>query len=726
MADRVGKEVEKFAERVDEWHSHGNGSERDLYQTTLHMVDSLKEFADSTVEELRDQSGAENRGELQKSVRRRIKKMAEEARPDLDFQSVLTSTEPHAGPQSARVQELRHWEAEAATWDLLRIIIEHYHPEPGHDIEAEKRERLAAMGDTNRYSPNIEIWDRFLLEDDEAKEKEIVLRWLERTAQNSESDIKSITEQLEAESGKDTQTWTSGWLDTKFKLKQEKRLNHMDRHFGEAFHGLKANDEAQDLVTQLDPDAPTRQKRALAKSDEYYERALWMVCYEMLRRGVPWGEVSEWCKDKNEAWRGISLGAADETHPDGVPNLSGPTAGYLFRRMCYCAAIGSRTQYEAAVYGLLSGDVETVESVCRSWDDHLYARYNALLLSRFDEYLLKNYPRRLPQAIAQKFVFRDAAAKMDSWESSSAEVIDLLKSQRSTAALAELPIKLIQSSLIGGGMSKLVRKIGEALGLMLKKDTSITSLFWDPASDGVTSKSHSISSSQQSTGEKCYQTLAVDSNCLRILVHIFIVLRKGLGLLEEENEAERANLDNIIIAYIEFLRMTKRILLIPLYAAQLDGDRPYHCLARILPDIRNPEEQKEFIKLLEGYDLDPARVLAGNFAHIAETLTRENKHTYIPKYTLLEETKEPDDLWPGVRVRRQFAGLDINPSDDLILDSMRWHLHLEREIETTFPVLHTGLMYLLRKHVPSKPYSTELSLIFVCRNGPHRRCHGAD
>lgn len=705
MADRVGKEVEKFAERVDEWHSHGNEGERQRYHSTLRLVDSFKEFADATVEELRDQSGAENRGELQKSVRRRIKKMAEEARPGLDtdlsqsFQSVLTSTEAQSSPQSARVMELRNWEAEAATWDLLRVMIEHSLPEPGHDVEAHKRERLDAMGTINRYSPSIEIWDRFLLEDDQAREKEIVLRWLERTAQNSESDIKSITEQLEAESGKDTQTWTRGWLDTKSKLKQEKRMHNMDRHFTDIFHGLKANDEAQELVTQLDPDAPTRQKRALAKSDEYYERALWMVCYEMLRRGVPWREISEWCKEKNEAWRGISLGAADEAHPDGVPNLSGTTSGYLFRRMCYCAAIGSRTQYEAAVYGLLSGDVETVESVCRSWDDHLYARYNALLLSRFDEYLLRNHPRRVPQTIAQKFVFRDAAAKLESWEHSALEVMDLLKSQKSTAGLAQAPIKLIQSGLISGRMEDLIHGVGAALRVMLMKDTSITSLFWEPSSDGAPLTSRSISS-QLPAGEKAYQNLAVDHHGLRILVHIFIVLSKGLGLLSDGDDIERANFDNIIVAYIEFLRMTRRMLLIPLYASQLDGDRPYHCLARILPDIKNPEEQKEFIGLLVNYDLDPARVLMDNFTYVTDALTLGKKHAPISKYSLLEKTQEPDDLWPGVRISRQFSGLDIDQSDDMILESLRWHVHLETEIETTFPVLSTGLMYLLRKLIP--------------------------
>jgi nuclear pore complex protein Nup107 len=706
MADRVGKEVEKFAERVDHWYSKGSDIENRRYSSTLNMVQEFEKYAQSTVEGLKDSSGADNREQLQKSVRRRIKKMAEDDRPQFGFdasqssQSVIPSIETHAGSPSERVQELRHWQAEAATWDLVRIIIKHYHPEPGRDVEAEKREQLSEIGDTNRYSNNIDIWNRFLLDDDVAKEKEIVLRWLERTAKNSESDIDSITKQLEAESGRDTSDWTHGWLDTKLKLKQQKRVYNRDHYFGEDFHGLKTDDHAQDLVTQLDPDAPTRQKRALAKSDEYYERALWMVCYEMLRRGVPWKEISDWCKEKNEMWRGVSLGAADEKQPNGVPNLSGATVGYLFRRICYCASIGSRTPYESAVYGLLSGDVETVESVCRSWDDHLYARYNALLLSRFDEYLLKNFPQRLPQTMVQKFVFRDAAAKIGSWESSSAEVVELLKSHKATSSLANLPIKLIQGSLIGGGVETLVRSVGEAIGHMLGKDTTSTSLFYDPTAPEPTQQRKI--SLKQSTAEKSIQNLAVDHHCLRILVHVFIVFREGLGLLEQDDEVERTKFDNVIVAYIEFLRQTKRISLIPLYAAQLDDERAYHCLARILPDITDTNEQSEFIRLMGHYGLDPPRVIAENYLNIAGILMAEKKHAYLTKYTILEKTEEPDEIWPGVRVRAELPGLDVDEDDELMLDALRWHAHLETEIESSFPILHSGLLYLLRKSYPAR------------------------
>ncbi len=387
MADRVGKEVEKFAERVDHWHTHGNDSRKAKYQTTVKMVGKFKDLAESQVKELKKVNAAENKGDLTKSVRRRIQNMAEA--PDntsqgalgQSFQSIAPSVDPSSTTASKNLQELRQWQAELATWELLRLIIDHYHPEPGTDVVAAKKAQLAKLGGATWDQRNSEIWDRFLLEDDQAKEKAIIRRWLEQTAQNSESDIESITAELESSSGKGTHTWTSGWQDTKSKIKHAKRLEGTDQPLHAETTNIRTTDKTANLITQLDPDASARQKRVLEKTDEYYERALWMVCYEMMRRGVPWKQIVEWCHDRNEGWRGVSVGAAYEAHPDGGPNVAGPTVGYLFRRMCFYAARGARIPYEGAVYGLLSGDLKQAQSVSRSWDDHLYAHYNALLLS---------------------------------------------------------------------------------------------------------------------------------------------------------------------------------------------------------------------------------------------------------------------------------------------------------------------------------------------------------
>ncbi|KAF2188105.1 nuclear pore complex protein-like protein Nup107 [Zopfia rhizophila CBS 207.26] len=697
MAERVGKEVEKFAERVDHWHTHGNEDQRAKYHTTLRMVGKFKDLADSRVKELKEKSGVENRGELAKSVQWMIQNMADSPHPSIEndlgkpFQPVIPSVEP----SSSNIQELRQWQAESATWDLLRIIIELYHPEPGLDVMAAKRARLAKVGGAYRYSPNSEIWERFLLEDDQAKEKLLILRWLEKTAESNESDIQSITEQLEAQSGKDTSTWTSGWLDSKSKIKQEKRLRGSDQPLDADISRLRNGDRTQLLVTQLDPDAPTRQRRHLEKSDDYYERALWMVLYEMMRRGTPWEQVCEWCKDKNESWRGISIGAAYESPPDGGPNVSGPNVGYLFRRMCFYAARGARYEYERALYGLLGGDLKSVEPACRSWDDHLYARYNALLLSRFDGYLQRNYPQKVPSTLARKFVFQDAVAAIGDWENSASQVIDHLKQQKSTAAQALSPIKLIQGSLITRNIEGLIYNVGVAISMMLREDKRSVNLIIDPNSDPKTPTAEFLNPRSEATAEKYYQTLAMDPHAFRILVHVFIVLRNGLGLLKQMEFDQWAAVDNVIAAYIEFLRISQRVDLIPLYAAQLHPERQTHCLGRILPDIRHPQEQKRCINLMQQYGIDVSQAIAQNYQCVLEASGLLSTRDPIKRYEMLEPTGEDEWLWPGQRIKKSFSGLEIESKEEAVIDCLLWYNHLERERSAMFVNLTDAMKHFL-------------------------------
>lgn len=713
MADRVGKEVEKFAERVDHWHTYGKDNAAAKHQATVKMVGHFRDVAESQVKELKRTSDAENQGALNKSVRRRVQNMGAASGSNGQgsfgsFQSIIPSVEASTAPDSASVQELRQWQAELATWDLLRIIIDHYHPEPGKDIEAEKQARLEEAGGDKRYSPNSEIWDRFLLDDDQAKEKDLILRWLEQTAQDSDSDIESITAVLEQHSGKGANTWTSGWLDTKSKIKQAKRMEGSDRPLKPANSNLKTTDRSQTLVTQLDPDAPSRQKRVLEKSDEFYEKALWLVCYEMMRRGVPWKEICEWALERNEAWRGVSIGATYESHVQGSPNVAGDTVGYLFRRMCFYAAEGTRLQYEGAVYGLLSGDLDKVREVSRTWDDHLYAHYNALLLSRFDSYLQRQYPNRVSQNMSQRFVFRDAAAKIGDWSKSSNTVVNALKQNKATSGLATAPIKLIQGALIGQSLEELVHMVGIALADMLQSDDRPGNLMVHPDSSENDRGPKPVSEQRAITADRYYQTLVSDPHAFRILVHIFIALRGGLDMLQTADLAQWFAMDNVIAAYIEFLRLTKRIQLIPLYAAQLPEARQYYCLARVLPDIKNHEEQKNCIALLNSYGVDAVEVVAQSFTLAFNqsgfiSFDEDGSSVInnpIKRFHLIQPTDPVKEkiLWPGVRIKPEFDGTEIEPKDESIIEALYWYHYLGSEDDQTFEHLKNALTIFLRTY----------------------------
>jgi len=708
MADRVGKEVEKFAERVDHWHTHGNESANAKYHTTVKLVDKFRDLAESTVRELKKKSSMDNQGELDKNVRRRIKGLANDDGQRLfaeSSRSIVPSIEPSAAPEASSVRELRHWQAELATWELMRVIIDHHHPEPGTDVAAEKEARLADVGGTSRYSPKDEVWDRFVLEDDAAREKKIILKWLQQTAKNTESDIDSIIDQWGTVSGKDTNTWTSGWLDTKAKIKQAKRMQGADRPLDKD-HTIQSQGSVAPLVTRLDPDAPLRQKRALDKSDDYYENALWMVCYEMLRRGEPWEKISEWCKERNEAWRGVSLGAAYTTHPDGGPNVAGNDLGYLFRRMSFYASRGAKLPYEGAVYALLSGDVKRVQETCRSWDDHLYAYYNALLLSRFDRYLRQN-PQPHPWVSDKSvldFVFQDEASNVDHWDTSNQQIIEVLMRNAATSDEAKTPIKLIQGALISGTIEDLLYKVGVAIADMLQDDERPVNLIIDPDTENLdwpTSKK--FAEHRAVSAEGYHQTLARDPHALRLLAHICIIFREGFQTIPWRRDPEAYAMQNVIVAYIELLRVSKRMQLIPLYAAQLGALRAPHCLARILPDIKNNEEQKRCVTLIRTYRVEPIDVVCVNFELQLMALGYVNRDPFevpnpISRFAIVEKWTGKDAyLWPGLRIQQDVAGFDILPKEEALIQSLQWFGHLDADYEQTFKYLEKALITLLRK-----------------------------
>lgn len=712
MAERVGKEVEKFAEKVDNWHVYGNESSRAKYQHTVELVGHFKHVAETQVKELKKAHATKNKQHLGDSVRRRIQYMAEASGADAQTgpaQSSLSFDSSLSPPQdlaSRDLQDLRQWQAELATWELVRIMIAQHYPKPDTDPKADKQRRLAQAGGNKRYSPNSDIWYRFILEDDKAKEKDLVLRWLEQTARNERSEVESITAELERQSGRGAHTWTSGWLDTKGQIKQAKRLEGADQPLRPDDIHIKTSDRTHDLVTQLDPDSPARQKRGLEPSDEYYERALWMVCYEMLRRGLPWSEICEWAQERNEAWRGVSVGAAFEAHPNGGPNLAGPTVGYLFRRMCFYAARGARTPYEGAVYGLLSGDLKQAQNACHSWDDHLHAHYNALLLSRFDVYLQKNHAHRVDQKLAQKFVFQDAVSNIGDWDGASRKVIDVLKQQKSTAKESTQPIKLIQGALIAETLDELLLKVGTGLADLLKDDQRPVNLMLHPDSDVTDPGPQPVGEERRYTAEDCYQDVPKDAHALRILVHVFIMFKNGLNTLDSEQLPVWIAMDNVVVAYIEMLRITQRISVIPIYAAQLAPERAAHCLARVIPDIKNSEEQRKTVDLFNQYGIDIVEVIAqaftfafGNsgFTHFAK-----GGYTVITKPIGRFEILGPSDahnagLWPGYRIKREFGGEVIEPKEEAIIETLQWYHYISNDYQQTFEHLRNALTIFLRK-----------------------------
>ena len=130
------------------------------------------------------------------------------------------------------------------------------------------------------------------------------------------------------------------------------------------------------IVTELDPDAPLRQGKTLHPDDEPPEQTLLKQIFSFIRRGDI-KKAQEICRDANAHWRAASL--------SGVPE-DGTTLNNGWRKACLqIARQGQVDRMERAIYGAICGDLDSVTPVCGTWEDLLWAHYNTIYTWKLEE-----------------------------------------------------------------------------------------------------------------------------------------------------------------------------------------------------------------------------------------------------------------------------------------------------------------------------------------------------
>ncbi|KAF2671959.1 hypothetical protein BT63DRAFT_422472 [Microthyrium microscopicum] len=697
MSDSSSYQVDRAAEFVDAMEVEVyNGLQEDphdhahfhlvRYKAAIGLLEGLKDIADEVVQNT-EQSNPDINNSLTKSWRGRIKGVNRQShRSSLGFEAT-TATETMEEPSK---KELRKAQAELSTWELLTGLLNVRKPAPlpdGGDVNDSIQGFLIGRGVAHEFTPDAELWERFLLENTSAREKKAVLEWLEKCAGRESSSIDAIIAELAESAGTDQGTWTSGFLNTRERIKGEKRRRGIDAPLDSAT--LRTSENTEPLVTQLDPDAVVRQGRSLEKSDALQDRALWLTCFAMLRRGMRWQEIKEWCEERGEGWRAASFGAAcdDQQSRSG---LAGPQAGMLWRRMCLAAArhIGM-DQYQRAVYGILAGDIKSVDPVCASFDDLLFVRYNALLLRSYEDYLHQLYPERFNNLVAQKFPALASTISPEDLEADTTDYIYRIINHPSALGDASDPIKAIQASLIANDFHILITHVGLIIAERANQGDSSTRLMPPLPSYPY---------------DKRYQCLAKDIDAIRIMIHIYAIY-EYVGYpfpLPFDFEA----MEYVIIAYIDYLRSQRKLEAIPIYAMLLSVETRERTLAIILVDIEDYSEQERLVTLLESIKVNLPRVVIQQYLYSASLIGFLNEDWHpLPRYNLLEDTK--DARWPGFRIRREFGPGQLSFEEDRMVRSVEWYLYVNSDWEETF----YGLSYAMRVFLLSGMFNGALQLV---------------
>jgi len=669
VADRISVQVEAFAIHVDEWVLEFDLLKDDpakRHARTLELLNSLHNAIRDTVSTLKTKRSLTEPHELSQNWRGRIQ----------EVKDIAASISRPAGSINGRStdleeakDEIQHSQAEANTWDLLRRLVDLHFRHPTIDVEESRREYLNLRGEIDENTPNSELWERFILTNDDAREKKIVLKWLEDCANPSDSELETIVEKLETIAGTDRGTWSHGWLNTRERIKADKRIRSLTAPLKESTISVLNSERTADLVTQLDPDAPGRQQKGLEKVDEIHERSLWLACFAMLRRGIPWDEIREWCEERREAWRAVSFGMVSETQDSRIC-LAGPSAGVLFRRMCFAASRRTGAyEYERAVYGLLAGDIESVEPVCWSWDDFLHAYYNAILTASFETFLQDECRGKLSPTLLQRFPQPNQAG----WSEDANQVIERLKYQKSSTREAHTPIKLIQGALLSRTFPQFTRNVGIAMSKAANAEE----------------RTPLIPPTTASTSED-FTDLLQDLDVIRMIVHLLILYEAFNGPIETSTPADRVLIENVYVYYLNLLRVLRKIEAIPTYARFLSQPRREEVVGIIMVDVIDNREQKELVRLMKGTNIYIPRVMASQLEFAMKRMGLEaGSFKPIDCFEMLEPTNQA--RWPGQRIRADFIPTELSDAEERLIRAAEWFLQIPSMWRVTFDGLTMAL-----------------------------------
>jgi len=642
----------------------------------IDLIDLYHGIALDTLARLREQHASEHRKE--QGLRWRKKMRGFKITQDDDEMELEDSDGKEYVELQTTREDLDRWEEEAQTWDLLRRLVHVRFPPP--EIAGAAPKSISRHRSIHQYSTEREIWDDFLESNGLALERKTVLQWLKDTAQESGEEIDDLVQDLQqnAERG---DIIAHGWLHTKAEIKHQKRMHtwpqSLDSSSAEVQKVLMNSSRTEPLVFQLDPDAVTRQNRKLEPQDEYFERAIWLGCYEMLRRGRSPSEIREWCMERTEVWRAVSMLGFPDEKDDEIDECGNPLSSVLWRRMCFALARkGGSDEYQRAVYGILSGDISSVEPVCRSWGDFVFAHYNALLRSQFDTHLHKLHPQQTLISNSPTFGVFDAVQFHGDSETAGKRLIENLKTNARTTSETLRPMKMLQGVLIANQFDHFIYQQGLALSKFANASGASNLI---PATN------------ERPENENINKYISMDDHdSLRVLAHVLLIFT-SLGL-DMGGESCRPVIENVIVSYISFLRLAGKEELIPLYCAQLSGERRYATLCRNLIDVTDHEQRVTQIKLMRELGLEVQRFV--NFQSrflFADYPEKRDGYPAAGNFKLMEYGQG------SVRnVRRDFFGDDpdkVDRVDMLLIRSLEWYLLVDGLWSETFAI---GTMLYLR------------------------------
>ncbi|KAI7636399.1 hypothetical protein KC319_g15268, partial [Hortaea werneckii] len=257
MADKVGREVELFSVELDRFLRELPHRE-DKHVVAIEVAGKFQHIAQKAAESLNKRHERERRLQLRREWAQRANVSDQRTGGGSRMGSIRGTGSILEGRKAEEVKEQRHWQQEADIWQLFKLILElHYRHTTtealDRELQAEREDKLAQMASPNRYTTEAELYERFLIESDTARERSLIKKWLEQTAEHQETDVQGVMEELETRSGAGKGLWSKGWLHTRERIKKEKRLRSWPDPSDPVLPQIRTENGEDMMATTLDP-----------------------------------------------------------------------------------------------------------------------------------------------------------------------------------------------------------------------------------------------------------------------------------------------------------------------------------------------------------------------------------------------------------------------------------------------------------------------------------------
>nr|XP_039263564.1 nuclear pore complex protein Nup107-like [Styela clava] len=442
---------------------------------------------------------------------------------------------------------------EKRTWRLIACLY-------NDRLKTEAMESSMVVDDMTEHTSEKKVVNNLFKDNADIRQAQIVIDWLERNAADDLDD--EVVDKVQHYSENVCWENTLHFLSQR-KLRGEKGTG--DKH----------------MVSQMDPDAPSRQRKPLADLDQSDEIRLLKSMFSFIRAGKI-EKAQDLCMYCGQPWRVVSLDGWQLYHDSNRENLTedgpGQIEGNPLRDLWKLASWSISQDetvhtFERAIYGSLCGNLKAMVNVCKSWEDYLWAHFKTMI-DTVVEHDLRHSPT-LVERVRPECAGGLVTLPESYWEqrvalSSSKQIFERIQAISNEAARqeGEFPFHLVQKYVI----------LEDITGLIDACHSWVTESMEDDTESNVSN---------------------VHPQLLRFLCHLILFLRT-IGVSMNESKCEV-----ILEAFVRYLASEEKSFhLVANYTAALRSEKQIEVYSDFLKTIEDKERRQEYLKMAHEAGLD--------------------------------------------------------------------------------------------------------------------------